>query len=171
MDPHSRSPVRGRSTTAPAPAAVGSTVYLLSTEENEARGALQDHLQRVILKYNDSFHRADLRLLPAGPHDRDREYYIFPFFCAEVHSVGFLENYIRSELDEALAGRKVSIRCIRDRSTGDTRFYIDIATRSPEITQPNTGSGRAKWEFMIFVLLGILGLIGAHQYRTLNNTS
>ena len=138
-------------------------VYLLSTEENEAYGALQENLQHILVRYNESFDRANVRLVPAGPTDRDRDYYIFPFFCDEIHSLGFLEHHIQSELAEALDGRSVQIRCIRDRANGDTRFYIDISTRKRQPTSEKK-TGMALKEFVIFIVLGILSLIAMHQF-------
>lgn len=154
---HSRgkSPVRGHT----------GDVFLLNTEENTARSALEAHLQQTLNKYNENFTSADVRLLPASLNDRDRDYYIFPFLFRELHSLGFLEEFIRSQLAEALDGRAVQIRIARDQATGESRHYIDIATRKPKSRQSESkgGSSVAYGFFILLVLLGISGLISAHQ--------
>ena len=142
-------------------------VFLLNTEENTARSALEGHLQQILNKYNENFTKADVRLMPAGMNDRDRDYYIFPFLFHELHSLGFLEEFVRSQLAEALDGRAVQIRIARDHATGESHHYIDIATRKPKARQNESkgGSSVAYGFFILLVLLGISGLIGAHQAR------
>lgn len=149
-----RSPVRG-------------SVFLLNTEGNEARKALEEHLSTAVQKYNENFSRADVRLIPAGIHDRDKEYYIFPFLFHALHSVGFFEEFIRSQLSEALSGRAVQIRCVRDHSTGESRHYIDIATRKPKTqAEESTGNSLCGFKMFIFVIvLGVAALIAAHRAR------
>lgn len=158
MQSRSKSPVRGNQQTQ-------HEVFLLSTEQNEARALLEDKLRIVLSQFNETFSKAEIRLLPMGPNDRDREYYIFPFLYHELHSVGFLEEFIRSKLESALEGRAVQIRMLRDNALGESQYYIDIATRKPKARAETEGtSWPALIRFILFILIALAGLIGSHQY-------
>ncbi len=140
---------------------------MLNSEDNAARKALEEHLQTVVQKYNENFTRADIRLIPASMHDRDKDYYIFPFLFRELHSVGFFEEFIRSQLGPALDGRAVQVRTVRDHATSESRHYIDIATRKPK-PQASGGAGNSACGYKMFiltVLAGVGALIAAHQSR------
>lgn len=157
----SKSPIRpGSNPSVPS----GGEVYLLSTEEDHARGALQENLNHILSKYNEQFPLAEIRLIPAGDGTRNTDYYIFPFLFLKLHSVGHFEGFIKTGLAEALAGRTVSVRMIRDpcHQKNWTMFYIDIATRSPEPepSKPNN-SGQALFRWL--VIFSMLAFFFAHR--------
>lgn len=147
-----RSPVRGRPPVRAGEAEVGQVTYLGQGDINAARAALGSAVASALNRWNSTMVGSNTRLLPPGPTERNTEFYIFPLMYDKMASPSDFEQFLNSELAEALDGRRARLSS-ENNFNGHISWFITVPVSRPELEKPKADKESGRCVAFIYACL------------------